>query len=47
VHKDRVKELKKKKSKIASAALDDAIAAIQKVLRAIGDYYPGVMQSRY
>jgi hypothetical protein len=43
VHKDRYKELKKKKSFLASAALDDAIDAYTKGFESDPrDYYPGV-----
>jgi len=43
VHKDRYKELKKKKSIMASAALDDAIDAYTKGFESDPrDYYPGV-----
>ncbi len=43
IHKDRYKELKKKKSLMASAALDDAIEAYTKGFESDPrDYYPGV-----
>jgi tetratricopeptide (TPR) repeat protein len=43
VHKDRYKELKKKKSVMATAALDDAIDAYTKGFESDPrDYYPGV-----
>src|SRR5262249_20823142 len=43
VHKDRYKELKKKKNFLASAALDDAIDAYTKGFESDPrDYYPGV-----
>jgi MAP3K TRAFs-binding domain len=43
VHKDRYKELKQKKSIMASAALDDAIDAYTKGFESDPrDYYPGV-----
>ena len=43
VHKDRYKELKKKQSFMASAALDDAIGAYTKGFESDPrDYYPGV-----
>ena len=43
VHKDRYKELKKKKNIMASAALDDAIDAYTKGFESDPrDYYPGV-----